>query len=164
MARVDWSDAQVFALKPGIYLARVESAEEKTSQKGDAYFDVALVASEWGDAAICNDVLMLEGKGRGIGIGKLGALGIPRGKDEVLASELVGRSVYVAMDIKSKPYKGKVYERPEVDIEQGASFGYWPVATPPPFDHVRRPDVPIAAPPPKPAAGAESAAGDDIPF
>lgn len=126
MARVDWSETPRFHLKPGIYLAEVAKAEEKLSKKGEAYFRLALVAVEWNRAALCDDILMLEGKGRGVGTGKLEMLGVPKGTSQVDAVSLIGKRVYCYVDIETREYEGKTHENLKVDIKKGQRCGYWP--------------------------------------
>lgn len=108
--------------KEGVYYVEVKASEERIAQSSAAYFNVTLAAVEHGMQTICYDILMLAGKGHGIGLAKLDALGFEK-RHTLEAGELVGRRVYAAL--VEEEYQGK--KRLCVDIgAEGAKCGYWP--------------------------------------
>lgn len=121
MAKIPWKEAG--ALAPGTYSIEVVKSVEKLSKNGGApYFEAELLALDFGKT-LCFDILMLAGKGAGIGVTKLRALGFTEERDEIAAGELIGRRAFVA--VGDDEYDGKV--RLKVDINaEGSKCGYWP--------------------------------------
>ena len=77
---------------------------------------------------VCFDIIMLQGKGIGIGLQKLMALGFSKEDSEIVAAELMGRRAFVAL--KQETYEGQ--KRLAVDISaKGSSVGYWTEDNPP---------------------------------
>ena len=113
------------ALKPGVYLAEIKNAVQKTSKAtGDAYLALHLVAVDFGGAFLCFDNAMLEGGGANIGSAKLSAFDLDPG-DNFEPNELIGRRVYV--DCVLDTYEG--VDRLKVAISRRDSrCGYWPEA------------------------------------
>jgi len=101
MPRINWNDPDdrprprsMNKYKAGdVVEVRIAKSEERTSKKGHAYFNVEL-RDDKGDV-VCFDTIMLEGKGRGIGTSKLRALGYDETCQELLAADLVGKTVWV---------------------------------------------------------------------
>ena len=120
MAKMNWSQDDG-SLKPGVYLAAVKDATEKTSKNGDPYFSLLLQATDFGKK-LCHDTLMLAGGGWGIGKAKLSVLGF-KDEPEINAYDLVGRTCYVA--VKEGEYNGQ--KKLEVDIRRGKG-GYFELA------------------------------------
>lgn len=152
MVHLNWDkDSGPELLPAGTYLVEVQEASEKNSKaSGDPYFELKLRAVDHG-RLLCYDIAMLAGKGRGIGMGKLEALGIEPGTPELIAGDLIGKRAYAAVTEES--YKGT--PRLRVDINADTSIcGYWPEdETPPSVNHGE----------PQEAAVAEED-DDDIPF
>ena len=113
-------------LRPGVDLWRVIACEEKTSRSGDAMLNLKLAREEdQGDHVY--DVVMLEGKGRGIGIQKLRAF-LPDGfKGELDPVSLIGARVWADMSIEE--YQGK--QSLKVDIGGLKHAGYQRADDPP---------------------------------
>jgi hypothetical protein len=127
MAQVDWSDPNETDLKSGIYLAQVEKAEEKPSSKGDPMFKVTLKAVAF-RTTLCDDFIMLGGKGRGMGQAKLKALGFGPDVKEIHASELVGQRVYARVAFQEYDDKRTGTKRRSLKVVnvEGSYCGYWP--------------------------------------
>jgi len=121
MARIDWSSEDRKQLEPGTYHVEVLTAEERTSRKGDTYFNVGLGAIDFGGRRLCYDNIMLEGGGRSMGQAKLVALGIEKGTPEVHPDSLIGLRAYAFVSIEE--FNGK--KRLSVDISRGSHCGYW---------------------------------------
>ena len=131
--KVNWDDYNESSspkresFPPGIYHVEVESAEERTSASGNGYFSVRLKDME-SNKTVCFDIIMLQGKGIGIGLQKLMALGFSKEDSEIVAAELMGRRAFVAL--KQETYEGQ--KRLAVDISaKGSSVGYWTEDNPP---------------------------------
>lgn len=108
------------AKEPGDYAAEVDGCEEKVSKKGAALFVVAFKDINTGNA-LCDDVIMLEGKGKGIGIAKLRALGFEENfQGDMSAAELIGRRCIVHLSWDD--YGGKKQLRP--NMKEGDYCGY----------------------------------------
>lgn len=129
--RVNWQKEEEggkrdYKLPPeGKYSIKVEDPEERTSEKGDPYFNVRLVgreeAGEWAGKTVSFDIIMGDGPGAGIGRAKLKGLGFDlESGDSIEARDLHDR--YATAYIKHEPYKGKM--RTKVDIDQGEHCGY----------------------------------------
>lgn len=137
---VDWSAADRPMLSPGTYLVTVKECKEGISKKGDAFFNVRLNTESFDgrETTLCFDILMMEGKGAGIGLAKLQALGIPKGTADVSAQDLIGRRAWVNVD--SQTYDGKTHLKVYTTFDP-FELGYWPESEPP--DGVSEPSVSI---------------------
>jgi hypothetical protein len=136
VARLNWSDAENASkgFGPGIYLCEVLRAEEGVSKtSGAPYFKVKLGAVAFGNRELCEDYLMLGGKGANIGFKKLLALGIPKGLATLDAHHLIGKRVYARVDEEEWTNdKGKTSVQLKVNIKAlGSEMGYWPEASKP---------------------------------
>lgn len=133
MARIDWNAGQQSYFAPGIYLVEVVSASERVSKNGDPMFIAKLGAAHFGKEVVADDVLMLAGKGAGIGTAKLKALGFKGDEPSIEHFELVGRRAWAALDLDE--YEGKdgvARKRLRVNIAaEGSQCGYWPESTRP---------------------------------
>ena len=125
MAQLNWGDYEeperFERMGPGRYLVEIEDASEKTSKAGDAYFNLRLKAVGFGKV-LCFDVVMLAGKGRGIGYAKLKALGVTEKDEQLAAAELIGRRAYV--EVESEEYDGKTRLSVSIGAEDSLC-GYW---------------------------------------
>ena len=128
---------------PGTYLAYVREATDGVSEKGDPKITVML--HEVGtDAKLCMDSLMLAGKGLGMGIAKMNALGITEEHgDSVGAEDVMGRKCYVRLvEEESKKLKRDgtpfINLKPDTSAGDGWSCGYRSEDDPPP--ELDRPD------------------------
>lgn len=130
MARIDWSPDTSGLPVPGIYPAEVHSVEEKKSKKPpySTYLKVKLVSIETRDT-LCYDMIMLEGKGRGMGQRKLRVLGVDETTQEIDPASLVGRRAFVA--IIHEPYGDRLQAKVDGYAETSIC-GYWPYDGPPP--------------------------------
>lgn len=115
MAQVNWTDYEEptgggGSLEPGIYTAVLTAAEERTSKGGDLYFNVTLESTQF-QRVLCYDNIMLEGRGRNMGMCKLTKLGLGE-KTEINDIDLVGLKciVIVERDEYTKA-DGKVIQR-----------------------------------------------------
>ncbi len=136
MARLNWSDAENAGkgFGPGVYLCEVLRAEEGVSKSSGApYFKVKLGAVAFGNRELCDDFLMLGGKGANIGLRKLLALGIPKGMETLEAHRLIGKRVYACVDIEEwEKSNGTMGTSLKVNIKAlGSEMGYWPEASKP---------------------------------
>lgn len=110
----------------GRYLCEVKECVEKRSGKGDAYYNLSLVDVRSGDF-LAYDVCMLEGRGNGMGLKKLEALGAAS-KDDAGgwhvndASMIVGCRAFVVL--KHDTYNDKT--RAVVDVKGTDWCGYAP--------------------------------------
>lgn len=104
MARMNWTKPENSNYEPGVYLAEIRKCELKHSKKsGDPYLNV-----EWHDLAdpfetggstlIGWDILMMDGKGRGLSQAKLKVLGFDEGQGEIMPEDLVGRRAWVTWE------------------------------------------------------------------
>ena len=122
MVRVNMNDeGEGFALRePGAYLAEVEDVEERMSKAGDPFFSLKLRAV--GDGTfLCFDVLMLGGKGWGMGRAKLVALGVPDNYEgDLTPGMLIGKRVMAHTTIET--YQGK--DRVKVNSNAGHYCGF----------------------------------------
>ena len=130
---VDWSPEPSGEFGPGIHLGRVAKCELRKSEKtGSRYFNVQFVADDplgGEESTLCFDVIMLEGRGRSIGQGKLKALGFEEGEAIESSQDLIGRRAWLAC--ARETYNGK--ERLKVDISaDGSLCGYFFEDQPPP--------------------------------
>jgi hypothetical protein len=75
---------------PGNYHVEVADCEERTSAAGNTYFNVRMKDLESG-RSLCFDIIMLSGKGLGMGLSKLKQLGFDKSDDEIVAAAF-GRS------------------------------------------------------------------------
>jgi len=110
----DWSkgDEEEWLTEPGVYMAEVASAKEKTSSTGNPMIAVTLVAAHFKKRPLCMDYIMLRGKGWGLGKKKLEALGVEPGTKEISPGELVGRRTYVVL--VEDVYDGKKKLKPDI--------------------------------------------------
>jgi len=93
MVEIDWTDPPAKSdMKPGLYKVRIASCELSKSTKGSLMFALGLDSVEH-NTELCRDWIMLEGKGRGIGIRKLRGLGF--GEGDVEPGQLVGKEFWV---------------------------------------------------------------------
>jgi hypothetical protein len=92
---------------PGRYLAEVVKCEEKNSNKtGEPYFNVEYKRVDTGDH-LCFDVIMLGGRGLGIGYKKLLILQAIKKNDSIISIEphqLIG--LRVVLDVVHQQYPG----------------------------------------------------------
>ena len=111
-----------FKLPPeGTYLAEVDTVEVKISQGGDKYLNVQLRDAETREN-LCYDILMLTGKGAGIGMAKLIQLGIEKGTPRLEPMALTGRRAHVK--IYHDTYEGKTRAKVALSNEEGFKCGY----------------------------------------
>lgn len=128
--------------------------EERLSKKQEAYFSVKFVDKE-GDR-ICWDVIMLQGRGAGMGSAKLKALGFEGNEQSIELHELNGRSAWLMLQEDEFKGKKRIEVKPEWgDSESPAAWraGYWPA----------RQGVEPPPKPPKAEAGAYDL-DDDVPW
>lgn len=116
-------------ISEGVYNARIKAADENVSKPkedgsggGDAYFRIHLETLD--SQYICSDIIMLQGRGAGMGRQKLKGFGIEVQKgDSLIADQLIGLQAQV--NVGTKKYKGETY--PCVDHDCDAPHcGYWP--------------------------------------
>lgn len=139
MARIESWDAPKNDLPaPGVYRVEVKSAEEKLSGAGNPMFVLELIDLDR-RKTLCTDRIMLTGKGWKFGRERLIALGVPMTEKEVLASSLVGRRCFVAIEHKDETFNDKATGEPRtiaktnIDITATEPWGgYWPENAPPP--------------------------------
>lgn len=139
MVNINWADMDKDngggrMMPPGIYLCEVIEAREGVSKKtGDPYFRLDLAAVDFGRKKICDDILMLGGKGAGIGLRKLMALGIEKGSTLDSAHELLGKRVYARVDVEEwEKSDGTSGKQLKVNIKAPSSdMGYWPLSNVP---------------------------------
>ena len=114
---------------PGRYLAEVKKCEERVSKGGlgDPMFSVEFKSVDTGEH-LCFDVIMMGGRGIGIGHKKLIQLGVVEdGEDnyEVDAHQLIGKRC--VLTLKHETYNKKTNAKP--DFEANETFGYEPEST-----------------------------------
>ena len=120
MAYVDLTEADQAPASPGIYPVYVKKCIEKDSSGGDPMFVLTLTHQKTG-APICRHNVMLAGKGKGLGVAALKALGYDDGlKGNVYPEDVEQRRAWVA--IKHVVYKDK--DQAGVDISRG-KCGWW---------------------------------------
>lgn len=129
MAQIDWTGGRK-VWPEGRYRFEVRGCEEKVSKSsGASMFVVGLSALDWGGEMLCQDIIMLGGKGAGIGIQKLKALGFSGTEREIKAGELVGRRGFCNLGIEEYQEGDKPPVRQsKVGWEKGdgSMCGYWP--------------------------------------
>lgn len=131
MVKVNWTETLSNDFKPGYHLAEVKKCAEKKSAAGDPYFNVELYSMGMfgAEGLICFDIIMLDGKGRGLGQAKLKALGFSDKNSDLAPEDLVGRRAWVK--VYHDTYEGKQRLKVESVFEPTFSCGYWPEASPP---------------------------------
>lgn len=104
---LDWSSveardafATVTKVEPG-----TSKKFDETIGRGARYLKLSLSLEPTGYA---NDVVMLEGKGGPMGLGKLRALGVERGQP-VIPADIKGRRVYAKFVVEDEQLKVKRY-------------------------------------------------------
>ena len=108
----------------GEHLAFLTSVDLKRSRKGESMVSMQFNGHDSG-FMLCNDVVMLEGRGLGIGLKKLEQLGVAKHDDEerrwrVLdVEDWVGRAVYLTL--VHEEWRGK--NRARVNFS-ARNFGY----------------------------------------
>lgn len=141
MARVNPKKPTNPDLPPeAVYRAKVSSAKEMTSSNGNGMFVLTLVDDDRRDAPLCEDLVMLDGKGWAIGKEKLIALGLLSGDQEIdiLPLDFIGRVVFVAIKHTPEKWIGrdgdeKMAVKAKVDATTTTPWGgYWPENDPPP--------------------------------
>lgn len=137
----------------GWHRAVASDCQAKTSRSQEAYYNLAFESPD--GQFLAYDVAMLEGRGNGIGIAKLLALGacedIGDAYEYDLPQDVVGKECWIYLE--HEEYDGK--KRCKVDISQGRC-GYLPPSSSP----AESLQAPAASVQPEDAAGLE----DDIPF
>lgn len=112
----------------GWHRAVVKDCEAKTSSKSEGYYNLVFESPD--GQFLCYDVAMLEGRGNGIGIAKLLALGACQDMGDSYeydaAHQVRGKECYVFL--RHEEYDGKT--RCKVDIKEG-KCGYLPLSDPP---------------------------------
>lgn len=163
MPTINKKDVQGGLVEVGWHRARVKECRAKISQGGDSYYNLAFEDPE-SEQFLSYDVAMLEGRGNGIGIAKLVALGACRDNGEEwnydLPEQIEGMECYIF--IAREPYidrkTGETKAGSKVDISQGRC-GYLPLEQPP---------VGMGYEPVTPRSGGNEAVpmeqDDDIPF
>ena len=123
-------------LQPGIYFVEVQRCEEAYSKKEDPMLTLVFVALDHKKEKLCQDTIMCGGAGRGMGMGKLKALGIdiePLKKGgSINGTDLVGKRCYV--NVENEIYNSRTMgpmESLKVKKAEGAPLGYWPEDSPP---------------------------------
>lgn len=145
----------------GRYYCEVKECKEKQSKKGEAYYSLGLADVRSG-GFLAYDVVMLEGRGNGMGLKKLEALGAANKDDAggwhvADAGAVVGARAYVVL--KHETYNGKT--RAKVDV--GATD--WCGFAPENFEEQKaEPAKAAAGKAPAPDPSADAFEGDDIPF
>jgi hypothetical protein len=141
VVRIDPVEASSFKpdFEPGVYLAEVKDSLLKHSSKnGDQYFGVELESSglDGMKKRLCQDVLMLEGKGASMGVAKLRALGFFEDgtAQDIDAHELVGKRCWVRVDWQH--YEDRKTGERKKSLKPYASFqpfdcGYYHESHPP---------------------------------
>ena len=123
--------------EPGVHLVEVIDAEHRHGQSGDPLFGIKLEGTGLSGtkSTLCRDVIMLAGKGLGIGVAKLKALGFfaDGEPEDVQAHQLVGRRCWVRVDWQR--YKDRNGENRK-GLKPVGSFdpfdcGYYPEGEPP---------------------------------
>jgi hypothetical protein len=114
----------------GRHLAEVMSATSGHAKKSDdAYLRLTFKDVETGEE-LCQDIVMLEGSARGIGLSKLKALGAkskraPNGKGTIVNTDTL-RGLRCYLTVRTGQYNGSA--RTEVDGKaENTRFGYEPV-------------------------------------
>lgn len=137
----------------GWHRAVVSDCQAKTSGKNEAYYNIAFESPD--GQFLAYDVAMLEGRGNGIGIAKLMALGacedLGDSYEYDMPMHVQGKEAWIYL--RHEEYDGKT--RCKVDINQGRC-GYLPLSNPP----AESLQAPPAYAQPDPAADPD----DDIPF
>lgn len=134
MAYVDMADSAELNFDPGVYLCEVIKAEEKKSRSGDVMFPVELrgVAPAARNLSVF-DFIMLGGKGKGMGLAKLSALGIPKDfRGELRPAQIIGKRVWLFLEWDEyTDSDGKTRRNLKPDPNQGSHCGYQPESDPP---------------------------------
>jgi len=133
MAQVNWTDYEeptqnAGSLEPGIYTTIIIAAEERTSKNGDLYFNVTHESTQF-QRVLCYDNIMLEGRGKNMGLAKLKTLGL-LDKSEINDIDLVGvKCIVIVEDDSYEKADGKVIKRLGValNFEDPFRAGYAPV-------------------------------------
>lgn len=139
MHRIKKSDVNLdgrHIAREGRYLAVLEDAKARKSKKGDLMWAVTFQRGEDG-AFLCYDTIMLEGKGQGIGLKKLLALGAAKeeGDEYVICDPEDARGLEVWLHIVHEEREaGGKRAVPDFNAQ---GFGYERVVAP-----QRRPDDP----------------------
>lgn len=130
MADLNWKAAEERTTKaPGVYLVEVDEAEERTGKtSGDPYFNVRLKDVK-GGGTLCYDILMLAGKGAGMGYARLRQLGISDETPSLQAAALVGLRAWVIVAEEEWKDEKRLKVIPKWD--DGAKAGYWSEDMPP---------------------------------
>lgn len=140
----------------GRYFAEVSACEEKSSKSGDDYYNLSFTEVGTG-RFLCYDIAMLEGKGAGIGVKKLKAVGgaVEEGDEYAIkpAGEVIGGRVYLHLVHES--YGDKTRCVPDFKCD-AAPFGYEPCDPP----SVPAPSAPSTVPDPF----SDADGNDNIPF
>jgi hypothetical protein len=78
MANINWTDYEepgaYTTLEPGLYSVTCTKAIERQSKSGDWMFDITLESTQF-QKTLCYDVIMLEGRGKNMGLAKLKQMG-----------------------------------------------------------------------------------------
>lgn len=120
--KIDWSDDNDGpVMRAGCYLAEVVTAEEKRAKtSGNPMISLRWVAVDHGRQHLAWDNLLLGGKGKGIGLRRLEALGVERGTKNIDVNKLVGRQCYI--HLVEEEYQGK--KKLAVALDRGTHMGY----------------------------------------
>lgn len=115
--------------EPGIYWVEVKSAETVRSKtSGDWMLKVKLY-DLFGQRSLCDDNLMLQGKGAWMGARALSAMGISVSNGQsVEAADVIGKRVYVK--IRHEEFNGRTSAKVDKRAENSHA-GYWPHDKPP---------------------------------
>lgn len=142
MTRPDWSANDEPIWPAGVYAVEVTACVSKNAKKtGDEYFGVKLCALDFNRKKLCEDILMMAGKGAGIGIRKLKALGFTKADGDIAAAQLIGKRAFVFVDVEEfTKDDGTSTSRMKVDIKaENSEAGYWPEFPAPEGVELRKP-------------------------
>jgi len=111
----------------GIYLAEITKSEEVyTKSKHELCWLVTFSAAGGDRAALCEDRLMIEGKGRGITRQKLKGLGFADDQKDIGHLDLIGRRAWIAIKDVDRGYGPQTQVQLDGNGVDGSNAGYWP--------------------------------------
>jgi hypothetical protein len=101
MANINWTDYEepgaFKQLEPGIYSVTVTKCVERQSKSGDTMFDLTLESTQF-QKTLCYDVIMLEGRGKNMGLAKLKQMGFAE-RTELMDLDLEGAKLIVKVEM-----------------------------------------------------------------
>jgi hypothetical protein len=130
MAQINWTDYEESTgfknLDPGVYSVVCTKCVERQSRNDETMFDLTLESTQF-QKTLCYDVIMLEGKGKNMGLSKLKQLGLG-GKTELNDYDIEGCKFIVKVEMGGYVKDGKEIKRLEVamDFDDPFRCGYAP--------------------------------------